>query len=306
MSELFDLAKEVDDLLKPFGDVEVLILYGVVGEFLSDFLVDREIATKVWLPKGNIPYFLKRGTKEKPLYIKDFVEAVDKDFIFKRKKYGSLEDARDELSEKQNLVWKYFVPDKYCNFFYATNGEKGNTFDRAYLDIDRGENVEAEEARNVTYELSKAIKSSEELMEEVEETFVFWTGNSFHYYLFFNDELDDSFYQNKLKVSENKEKTLIEELIEEVDGKVSTDVIGGHEKDRGKINIDPSQTPVGKLGRIPLGSLHMKNAVEVDGFSIPLTEDMLGEKDLARDLTNYSAKQIVDEVEELAERLPNV
>jgi hypothetical protein len=69
------------------------------------------------------------------------------------------------------------------------------------------------------------------------------------------------------------------------------------------VNIDPSQTPSGHLCRVPLGSLHMSDAATVDGVSVPLTHEMLHREEVAR-LQRYTPKKIIDELDELARRLP--
>ncbi len=304
MESLIELANEVEDPVKPWGDFEVLILYGVVGKYLSDFLAEKEIATKVWLKNNN--FFLKRGSKEKPLYISDFIENVDVDFLFKRKKYEELEEARSELNPKQELIWRYFVPDKLINFFYATNGEDGEELERAYLDIDRGKNVSAEEARKLTNELLKIIDSSENFLEEIRDYFVFWTGNSFHLYFFFREKKNYSFYKDYLRVTKgNKENTLVEKWIERVNENLGgIKAVGGHERVNDKINIDPSQTPPGKLGRIPLGSLHLKDYKTIDGLSIPLKKEMLSNNNLINELKKYSPLKVINEAKNLSKRLP--
>ncbi|PTD94662.1 hypothetical protein C9439_01260 [archaeon SCG-AAA382B04] len=307
MSDLSDLVNEVDDLIRPFGEIDLLLLYGVISRYLKNFLGGREIATRVWLSSGNIPYFLRRGTNQDALFIDEFIENVDRDFLFKRKEFEDLDSARSELNKKQELIWQYFVPNKLINFFYATNKEKNDSIDRAYLDIDRGDGVSADEARKLTYELSKLVNSSEDFMQDVKETFVFWTGNSFHYYFYFKEEKKMSFYNKKLRVSEHKPRTLVETWVEQLNEKLSeVDVVGGHERVDGKINIDPSQTPPGKLGRPPLGSVHLEGAEKIDGFSIPIEEEMLSKKDLIEELTSYSARKIALESEELGGRIPDV
>lgn len=69
------------------------------------------------------------------------------------------------------------------------------------------------------------------------------------------------------------------------------------------ISVDPSQTPSGKLCRVPLGSLHMKDAGTVDGVSVPLTLDMLDEN-IIGELGLYTPKMILEELPKLAKRLP--
>ena len=84
--------------------------------------------------------------------------------------------------------------------------------------------------------------------------------------------------------------------------KTKIKVQGGHEKLKGGINIDPSQTPSGKLARVPF-SLHMKSATEVDGVALPLDEKQLQDKNLVKKLQGYRAKHVLDEIEKLARLL---
>jgi hypothetical protein len=69
------------------------------------------------------------------------------------------------------------------------------------------------------------------------------------------------------------------------------------------VNIDPSRTPSGRLCQVPLGSLHMSDAATVEGVSVPLTRDMLRRDEVAR-LRRYTPGKIIDELDELARRLP--
>ena len=80
-------------------------------------------------------------------------------------------------------------------------------------------------------------------------------------------------------------------------------VEGGHEKKAGVLNIDPSQTPSGKLCRAPF-SLHMKEAKTIDGVDLPLKIEMLGEKGLVKHLRAYDADKVINELNDLAKRLP--
>lgn len=97
--------------------------------------------------------------------------------------------------------------------------------------------------------------------------------------------------------------TNLSRWIKAVKGRTEIPVVGGHVKVKKAISIDPSQTPSGKLCRVPLGSLHMKDAQTVNGVSVPLKPDML-EKSLVRELQAYTPAKILEELPELAKRLP--
>lgn len=307
MASLRELAASVDDLVRPFGEIEVLLFYGLVAPYLTDFLHGREIASKIWLPKGNIPNILKRGSKDKPLYIEDFVEAVTPEFLEARQTFKDLKNAKSRVTEKQALVWSYFVRRKLIDFFYATNKEgEGRDIDRIFFDIDRGEGTSPEDALEVARLLVQAIQEDEDVQELVKgDPFVAWTGGSFHVFLALKHSQPTEFYDKYFEYSTRKPKnTLTERWVAWVKKKASVELVGGHEKVRNALNIDPSQTPSGKLCRVPLGSLHMRDAKTVDGVSIPLTLDML-EKNIIKELESYTPRRVLDELPELARRLPS-
>ena len=88
-----------------------------------------------------------------------------------------------------------------------------------------------------------------------------------------------------------------------IDKKLKFKVVGGHQKVKGAVIIDPSQTPSGKLCRIPF-DLHLKDARTIDGIAIPLTEKMLDDKNLVKKLKAYTPKKVVGEIDKLAKNLP--
>jgi hypothetical protein len=48
----------------------------------------------------------------------------------------------------------------------------------------------------------------------------------------------------------------------------------------------------------------MKNAMFIEGVSVPLTMDMLRQDEVA-DLQSYTPQRIIDELDELARRVPS-
>ncbi len=307
MDSLMQIARKTENPLRPFGHTDVLLLYGVVAEKLRGFLRGKEIATKVWLPHGNIKYFLNRGSKKPPLYVDDLVEAITPEFLEIRSEHH-LKDVEAKLTEKQKLVWSYFPPRKLMDFFYATNSEgAGKPIDRIFFDIDRGANVPFEHAREVAKLLCEIMRKDSELRELIGETkpFVSWTGNSFHIYLMLGEPKPNSFYERYFMFSKNDPlASFTGRWAEEIRKELGINVVGGHEKLPGYISIDPSQTPSGKLCRSPLGSLHMSDARTIDGVSIPLTEGMLGDEDLESKLKEITPTYVIKNLEKLAERLP--
>jgi hypothetical protein len=298
---LKELVKQ--DPLKPFGETDVLLFYAIASTKLKDFLKGKELATKVWLPTGNLPSFLNRGSKKEPLYIEEMAE-VDEDFLALRKAH--LDEVRNKLNKTQQKIWEYFPPRKLMDFFYATNGEApGKPIDRIFFDIDRGENVTSDHARQVADVLANEVIPKDPNLPTQKEPFVMWTGSSFHIYLFLKKKEPNEFYVKNFQYSKNSpDATFTGRWAKIVREETKLNVGGGHEKEKDRINIDPSQTPSGKLARVPLSSLHMKDAKTVDGVSIPVERKMLKKSDLVERLREYNPAKVIKELDSLAKLLP--
>lgn len=290
------------NVIIPFGEVEVLLYYGIVGSRLTGYLKGKELAAKNWFPpKGGMPKVLKRGSKEEPLYIEEFVDAITPEFLSLRKKH--LDEVRDSLTHSQEKVWKYFVPRKLSDLFYATNNEgEGKPINRIFFDLDRGEGVTPEYAQEVAKEFV-GIMGGDLKRLNCSEPFIMWTGSSFHIILFLKKKMPPSFYEENFQVSAKGDlDTVAQKWIEELK-KTGLKVTASHEKTKGLITIDPSQTPSGKLARSPF-SLHMKDDKTVDGVAIPLDVEMLSDKKLVAELKAYTPNRVVEELGALAKRLP--
>ncbi|MEM3555425.1 MAG: hypothetical protein QXF56_01770 [Candidatus Micrarchaeia archaeon] len=298
---LAELAKN-KDVVKPFGEVDVLLYYGIVGSKLVGFLKGKELAAKNWFPpKGGLPTVLKRGSKEEPLYIDEFVDAITPGFLSLRGKH--LEEVRDKLAPSQQKVWRYFVPRKLSDLFYATNNEgEGKSIDRIFFDLDRGEGVTSEYAQQVAREFLAVME--DDLRElNCEKRFVMWTGSSFHVYLFLKKRMPPSFYEENFQVStKGGLQTAAQKWVDELKKK-GLKVSGSHEKIAGVVAIDPSQTPSGKLARAPF-SLHMQDYKTINGVAIPLDLNMLDDKKLVEELKQYTPNRVVEELNSLSKRLP--
>jgi len=235
-------------------------------------------------------------------------QAVDLNFLELRKSH--LNEVEERLTPLQKKVWNYFLPRKLSDFFYATNNETAGGFlDRVFFDLDRGKNVTAEKAQEVAREFAEIIGGSSELAQLLgykPKIFSSWTGSSFHVYVMLKKPVPNSVYSSSFKCESKKKEplTLAEKWVEELKKRVDVKVFGGHEKIEDAVVIDPSQTPSGKLARVPLGALHMKSAKEVDGVSVPLELKMLAEKGLVKNLRAYTPKKVLDELKELGKRLP--
>jgi hypothetical protein len=294
------------NLLKPYGEIDVLNLYSKIAPYLMDFLKGREIASKTWIPKSKIPYFLNRAGKLGELWIEDF-QQINEEFLRLRVKHH-LSEVRNMLSERQILLWRYFVPRKYSEFFYATNGEgEGKPIGRIFIDIDRT-NLSAEKSLEVVrllLEMMEAQKEEDdEFHELVKSVAVYWTGSSFHIYLFLTSPQPPEFYAEKVQFHSRGVlfKSWTDLWVERVKNKVDFKVSGGHEKKKDHIVIDPSQTPSGKLARVPLGCLHIRN-FEPDGVSLPLSEGMLYEDGIVEWLKSVTPEYVVKHARKLAKHL---
>jgi hypothetical protein len=141
---LVRFARQRKDVLKPYGQTDVLLLYAIVADKIGPYLLGREIASRIWLPNkgGGRPYIIKRGSKDEPLYARELAEAVTPEFLKIREAEEKLSRAEEDLTPVQRKVWRYFVPRKLINFFYATNTEDpSGSIDRVFLDLDRGQGV---------------------------------------------------------------------------------------------------------------------------------------------------------------------
>jgi len=302
---LLELAKKSENILRPFGHTEVLLYYGIVAQKLKRYLKGKELAAKIWLPSGNLPFFIRRGSKDEPLYIEELCDGATEHLLEVRKEIENLKDAESKLNKTEAKVWHYFVPRKLIDFFYATNGEgAGKDIERIFFDIDRSD-VPAEKAQEVARLLVETIEKDTELKKLIKfKTFVMWTGNSFHVYLILDKKIKNSDYEKHFAY---KKDTPLESFTgkwaDSIKKASKINVQGGHEKIKGIINIDPSQTPSGKLCRAPFG-LHMKDAKTVDGIAIPLKKEMLYDKNLVKELQKYTPERVINELDELAKRLP--
>lgn len=297
-------ARRVDDVLFPAGQLDVCLLYGLMAAANSAYLGDRELASKVHLPDG--PTLIKRGSDLPPLTAAELRSAVDETFIDRRRGHDSLDDARDALTDQQAKVWRYFLPRKYCELHYATNYEgEGRPIDRIFFDIDRGPETTAEEALAVTRRFVEFLDSDADAQGVTDAMVISFTGNSFHVDLLLDGSYPPEFYAETVFTSETADlDTITDRAVGAVRDAVDVPVVGGHARQAGTVNIDPSQTPSGKLNRVPLGSLHLADADTVDGISVPVTRGELFEPDVISTVTAYTPRAVLDELDELAAKLP--
>lgn len=259
------------DILKPKGVLDTVYYYSLVAKKCRNFLKGRELVSKVFLPMGIT--LMRRGSKLEPLYVDELINAVDDKFLELRVK-NHLKQVKDRLSKEQIKIWEYFFPRKLCEFHYAVNHEgQGKNIDRIYFDIDRG-NKSVEDALKVSKELIRLVRR-----DFCKKTLLLWTGHSFHVYTFFKKR-PSSFYTKNFSGKNN----LVIKWAREISDKSKINVGAGHEEKR-NIIIDPSQSPSGKIGRVPY-SLHInKNKIDGVGYVV--------EKENAKFLEGLTAEKII-------------
>ncbi|MFA6256375.1 MAG: hypothetical protein WC606_04290 [Candidatus Absconditabacterales bacterium] len=274
------------DFLHPYGNLDVLGRYRKVAPYLQNLLKNKELASKII---GEKFVLLKRGTKNTPLFIDDFKE-IDDNFLQLRTNHH-LDEAKDQLTPKQILLWQYFVPRKLINFFYACNNEYGNAIDRIFIDIDRQSNP-IDDARKVANELIKIILSDEQFTKLIDyKSLILRTGSSFHIYLLLKDKVNHTFYDRYLSYGKGKEHSFISRRAEKVSKATKLKVLAGHERKKGAIILDTSNTPPGKLARCPF-SLHIKNSKTIDGITVPVSQKELTDTKLISKLQKLTPETI--------------
>ncbi|MEM4267234.1 MAG: hypothetical protein QXK37_00205 [Candidatus Woesearchaeota archaeon] len=283
----------MQDILHSSGQLDTLPYYCIVAKRLGKFLAQKEIATKTWIPDG--PTFLARGSKFKPLYINEI--SANRDFLELRKE--KLDSVRAKLTPQEGKVWRYFLPRKLCDLFYATNGEHpGKDIERIFFDIDIGENTMQEDARKIASMLIELVQNDDKFNEVIGKYNIvpMYTGRSFHVYLLLKKPIKHELYNKHIQFSKKEPlATFTGRWAKKIGDTLKIKVKGGHEKTKGFINIDPSQTPSGKLARAPF-SLHMKDAKTIDGVAVPLRPEMLKDRDILHHLCSLTPDKVIENI----------
>ncbi|MEM4641324.1 MAG: hypothetical protein QXW65_02290 [Candidatus Pacearchaeota archaeon] len=292
------------DILKPFGKFDLLYFYTKIAPAVVDFLKNKEIASKIHV-SSKIGFFIRRGSKDEPLFIEELCSKELNEEFFKIRAEMQREEAikQNKLSKLQAKVWLYFPPDKCIDFFYACNKEgQGKQLDRIFIDVDRV-NLSSESALEVTKKLIELIKQDKALNNLINYSIkVLWTGSSFHVYLMLKRSITLETYNKYFAYSKAEPlESFIGRWAEEISRSTEIKVIGGHEKQKNCIVLDPSQTPSGKLARAPF-SLHFeKNPVKkeksINGICVPLSEKMLEDKQLIKKLKALTPEKVLKEID---------
>ena len=300
---LLSFSKQCKNIIKPIEHTAVLLYYGIVAPKLKNYLKGKEIAVKNWIPFSPMPYLIKRGSKLEPLFIEEFEKAITPEFLKTRAEIKQLKDAKPKITKQQAKIWDYFLPRKLSDLFYATNNEsQGKQIERIFFDIDRG-NLKPEDAQQVALKLVEQIASDKKFNLKGKPS-VMWTGSSFHVYYILKKPIPNTIYTSSIAYSKNNPlASFTGRWADNINKQIKIKVKGGHEKIKNCINIDPSQTPSGKLCR-SVFSLHMADAKTIDGIALPLTTDMLKDKNLVKELKTYTPEKTINNLNELSKRLP--
>lgn len=292
------------DVLKPFGKFDLLYYYTKVAPAVSKFLENKEIATKIWIP-GRLGFFIRRGSKDEPLFSKELCSKEIDDEFFKMRSEIARDEAinKNKITRLQAKIWLYFPPGKCIDFFYACNKEgQGKPIDRLFIDVDRV-NLSSEKALEVTKKLIELIKNDKAFNKLISFSLkILWTGSSFHIYLLLGKAVPSEFYTRYFAYSKQEPlESFIGRWAHEIQETCKIKTIGGHEKLKDHIVIDPSGTPSGKLARVPF-SLHFKKPAyekekSIDGVCVPLSEKQLYEKNIITRLKELTAEKVMKELE---------
>lgn len=298
------------DILKPFGKFDLLYFYTRIAPATVMFLKGKEIASKIHIP-SKTGFFIRRGSKDEPLFIEELCSKELNEEFFKMRAEIPREKAVSEkkLSNLQAKIWLYFPPSKCIDFFYACNREgQGKLIDRIFIDVDRV-NLSSEDALEVTKKLLEIIKQDKALNNLINYSIkILWTGSSFHIYLMLKKSISLETYNKYFAYSKAEPlESFVGRWAEEISKTTGIKVIGGHEKQKGCIVLDPSQTPSGKLARAPF-SLHFeKNPIRkeksIDGICVPLNEKMLEDKQIIRKLKSLTPELVLKDLNEWAKNL---
>ncbi|RLG12613.1 hypothetical protein DRN73_02010 [Candidatus Pacearchaeota archaeon] len=254
-------------ILYSTGQLDCLAYYSKIFAKIKNFVKDKPIATKTFLPKSEIPFILHRGSKDPLLRIQDLL-GIKQSFL-KKRYHKKLHEIEDELSEKEKLIWRYFPPRRLIEIHYACNYElPSNKIDRIFIDIDSYKKPEKDYIL-VIKELLNQIKKDKGLKKLFSFRIkILWTGASIHVYLLLNKSIPASYYEKYFSFHKN---TFTSKWAQKITEKLKIQVKAGHERTPGKIILDTSATPPGKLARLPY-SLHLSSKGRLNGVSIPLKE----------------------------------
>ncbi len=80
--------------------------------------------------------------------------------------------------------------------------------------------------------------------------------------------------------------------VNEIEEKTKIPVRAGHEKSDKFIILDSSNSPSGKLARVPF-SLHVKDWKTIDGVCVPISISELEDKNIVKKLKNLEPDDVI-------------
>ncbi len=278
---------------------DVIFYYRKIFPKLMKFLQEREIATKTMLKEVEI---VKRGSNSPPLYIDELIKGVNDKFLNLRKE-NHLKDVKSKLTKTQIKIWEYIVPRKLVELHYATNHEHPNKpLKRIVFDIDR-KDIPAEKAQVVALKLIEQIQKDKTFPIKY-KIFPLWTGNSFHIYLLLQRSVTHDFYEKKIHIEPNQDESFTGKWVRAITKELKEiKVAQSHEKKKGYIIIDPSQSPSGKITRAPF-SIYAKSSSTIKGIALPLTIEDLKKKNLIKELRSYTTEKVIKNINKLSKKIP--
>ncbi|HJX50816.1 MAG TPA: hypothetical protein VJ438_05125 [Candidatus Nanoarchaeia archaeon] len=253
------------------GQLDCLSYYSKIFSKIKNFVGDREIATKTYIPESIPPFIVHRGSDDSALRISDLL-GIPQSFL-KLRYHKKLHEVEKQLTEKQKLIWRYFVPRKLVELHYACNHEGvGKSFDRIFIDIDASKGTSEAAYIKVVKQLLKEIRADKELKKlSSYRIYLLWTGMSMHVYLILNKKLPHSAYDKYFAFHKD---SLTTKWANNISEKTKVKVKAGHERRAGAVILDTSATPSGKLARCPY-SLHLNHKGKLTGVAVPLKESQI-------------------------------
>ncbi len=288
---------DAEDPLRPFGELDCLPYYVCAAKRLAGFLGGKSIAAKITLPKQGME-ILRRESKLGKLSIQELAKCTRNNFFEKERKLH-LKDARKKISRLEEKCWEYFYPRKPVEMHYSTNGEgKDRPLERIYFDIDAVDG-DTEGAGKAAGAIIKAVEEDRVFagIAGIKKTVALWTGMGFHAYMLLKKPVPHSFYEKHLQYSE-REGSFTQKWAEKAEKETGLEVRAGHEKERGAIVIDPSQSPSGKLARAPF-SLNLDKKGSVRGIAVPVAKEDLCRKGIEQELKAYDVKKCLREMDSM-------
>jgi len=175
---------------------------------------------------------------------------------------------------------------------------------RLYLDFDRSKDIPLEHAAKDVASIAQTIEEDKKFESEFGEFSLLpvFTGFSFHLYIFLEKSFSHRQYEEFLSL-QNK-ANFVSLWVEQLRNSGHREIFAEHERKEGKMVVDISQSPSGKLARCPF-SLHLHEG-KVSGLSVPMNFRNLDDKKFLKELENLTPKIVVEKIEDFAKNFPKL